>query len=93
MTTYIDREEINVSEISVATTNGDPFAMEAEHEAYISGMLESADSIECMTSEDDDFCDWASRLDFHGTEMPRAIYVVNGNELAFVLTKDNPYYD
>lgn len=46
-----------------------------------------------LTSEDDDFCDWASRLDFHGTEMPRAIYVVNGNELAFVPTKDNPYYD
>lgn len=96
MATYINREEINVNEISVAVFNGDPFAVEDECAIdYISDFLESSEDIERITPEDDDyeFSVWSTRLDFRHGIMPRAIYIVDGSQLAFVLTKDNPYYD
>lgn len=92
MTTYINREEINVNEISVATFNADAFAVEGENVQDVIATLDASYEVIRITPEEDEFCDWAERLDF-GELMPRAIYLVDGNTLAFVLTSDNPYYD
>ncbi len=92
----IMKKEIRIVDLSlaVATTNADPFCVENETEAAF--ILEEWGKAEkkTLTPSDEDFEEWAARLDF--TEvMPRKIYVgtLPTHQVAFVLTKDNPYYN
>ncbi len=96
--TYTDKHEINVKEISVATFNGDPFAVESNDEMNdVANILdEAADLIE-LTAGDEDFETWAERLDFDiFYKLPARIFVMvdgNGTEMgAFVMVNDNPFY-
>lgn len=93
MATIVSANEINVNEISVVTFNSEAFAVEDESvKEYIANELMEAEDVEMLTSADDDFDTWASRLDFSKTQ-PKAIYVVDGNQMAFVMYSDNPYYN
>ncbi len=90
------KKEIRIADLisAVAATNADAFCVEKETEA--ASILEEWENAQknTLTASDEDFEDWATRLDF--TEaMPRKIYVgtLPTHQVAFVLTEDNPYYD
>lgn len=81
----INANQINVNDIFVATYNADAFNV-ADTNMYgaIAETLNAAGTVDVLTADDADFADWAARLDYT-EELPEAIYVANGNELAFTL--------
>ncbi len=90
------KKEIIIADLisAVAVTNADAFCVEKETEAAF--IIEEWGKAEknTLTPSDEDFEDWAARLDF--TEaMPRKIYIgtLPTHQVAFVLKEDNPYYD